>query len=200
MSDDIEDIQQALEKKLLLPKVKWGRPITHEDIAYLLAHCPFLQIVNVNAGESDSLPKPRLIRARSGWIIHYYGDAMSSSPGEWLLGGGDFRMLLGDQAQNTAIINPGKGTIHKQAFDTAQEMIELVKQYGWPGIRIVDGHPSMRWAAWMKATDEEMSLTGYAPTPEEEEKRALLKRPPEEDQVIQQAPKPPSVPPTLAQS
>ncbi|OGT54449.1 MAG: hypothetical protein A3F17_07605 [Gammaproteobacteria bacterium RIFCSPHIGHO2_12_FULL_41_15] len=187
MSDIEQQTDQTL-KQLRLPKVDWKRPITHEDIAYLLAHYPFLQMVS--SGDTPALPEPKLILARSGWVIHLYGEALSCSPGGLLFQGGDFRVLLGEHGMlPTEIINPGKGTVHKQAFDTAQEMVELAKRYSWPGIRIVDGHPSMYFAIWIGAERNGIPIVGgYVPNQEDQRKMALMQRSPEEDQAIRAKP------------
>jgi hypothetical protein len=176
-----DDIQQSLEK-LNLQHTDWARELTAEDILYLLDHCPFLQIVST--GESTLLPEPEFITAKSGWVIHHYGDAMSSSPGELLFAGGDFRLLLDDGDSDGGMINPGKGTLIKQAFDTAADMIRLAQTLKWRGVQIVDGHPLMQWAAWMQAEDDAYPITGFEPTEKDRQKRERVKRSDVEDQVL----------------
>lgn len=178
-----EDIQQSLEK-LNLQNVDALRSISVEEILYLLDRCPFLQIVSM--GQALPFEEPQFITAKTGWVIHHYGDAMSSSPGELLFGGGDFRILLNDDDDDggdTGIVNPGKGTIIRQAFDTAGEMIALAKQLGWAGVKLVDGHPLMMWAAWMQATDEGYPLEGYEPSEKDRKKRGRIKRSQQEDRL-----------------
>lgn len=172
-----EEIEQALDK-LNLKDVDFLRPLTPEDILYLLNHCPFLQMVSM--GGSVPLAEVEFIITKTNWVIQHYGDAMSSSPGKLLFQGGNFRLLLkdeeGDGGDDGGIINPGKGTIWKQAFDTAQEMMALAKKLGWTGVKIVDGHPIMQWAAWMYAQDEKVHLEGYKPDKEARDKRRRIKR------------------------
>ncbi|WP_423063397.1 hypothetical protein [Candidiatus Paracoxiella cheracis] len=174
-----DDIQEAL-KKLNLEDVDFLRPLTPDDVLYVLSRCPFLQMVSL--GDSEPLPDVELITAKSNWIIHHYGDAMSSSPGKYLFQGGDFRLKLKDNDDDDGgdgdggIVNPGKGTIWKQAFDTAQEMMALAQKLGWTRVKIVDGHPIMQWAAWMYAQDEKMHLEGYEPDQEAHDKRRRFKR------------------------
>jgi hypothetical protein len=172
-----EEIKQTLNK-LNLKDVDLLRPLTPEDILYLLNHYPFLQIVRI--GGSVPLPDVELITAKTNWVIQHYGDAMSSSLGRFLFRGGNFRLLLKDEERDGRddgdIINPGKGTICKQAFDTAQEMMALAKKLGWAGVKIVDGHPMMQWAAWMYAQDEDMNLEGYQPDKKARDKRDRIKR------------------------
>ncbi len=180
------EVVEGLKKLGLKPSV-WERPITPEEIQYLLDHCPFLQIVSSNV--VDPLAEPVFFTAQSGWVVHNYGDAMSSSPGHLLFGGGDFRMRASDEeddGDDGGVINPGKGTVWKQAFDTAAEMVELAKQLGWKGVQIIDGHPAMKWAAWMKASDERLGVDGYTPSERELAKRARVKRSEVDDHKLRQ--------------
>lgn len=180
MADDTKDsISAEIEKTLSKLDLDIGllRPITDDDILYLLDRCPFLQIVS--SGSAAPLPEVELLTAKTNWVIHYYGDAMSSSPGKLLFQGGDFHILLQDDDDDDdggGPINPGKGTIWKQAFDTAQEMMALAQKLGWAGVKIIDGHPFMQWAAWMYAQDEQMNLEGYEPDKEAHNKRRRIKR------------------------
>lgn len=179
----IEARDQETLEKLGLGEIDWNRPVTPEEIQYLLAHWPFLQMVST--GGTPSLDEPQFYTAKSNWVIHLYGDAMSSSPGELLIGGGDYRVLLGEAETAGELINPGKGTIWKQAFDTAQKMIELAQQkFQWPGVNIVDGHPVMKWAAWMKAMDDGFPFEGYQPSENDYAKRERIKRSEVEDQLV----------------
>ena len=183
MADDAKDsisgeIATTLDKLNLDTDLL--RPITTEDLLYLLDRCPFLQIVS--SGSASTLPEVELVTAKTNWVIHYYGDAMSSSPGKLLFQGGDFHILLQDDDDDDdggdggGPINPGKGTIWKQAFDTAQEMMALAQKFGWAGVKIIDGHPFMQWAAWMYAQDEQMNLEGYQPDKEAHNNRRRIKR------------------------
>ncbi len=176
MSDDVKntenelsaELQEAL-KKLNLNDTDWARALSPEEILYLLSQCPFLQIVST--GEVQALEEPEFITAKSGWKIHYYGNAMSSSPGELLFKSSDFRQDDGGESGKS-----GRGTIVKQAFDTAADMIAFAQKRGWRGVHIVDGHPLMVWAAWMQAQDDAYSITGYTPDEKEIKKRERLKR------------------------
>src|SRR3990167_5757048 len=186
---DIEAQTKEALQRLGLENIDWNRPITPEDIQYLLNHWPYLQIVST--GNFQTLPELRIITAKSGWDIHYYGDAMSSSPGKFLIAGGDYRILLSDNEQEGGLVNPGKGTIWKQAYDTAAEMIALAQhteldgqRLHWSGAKIVAGHPIMQFGAWMTAMDDEFSLAGYHPSPAHYAKRERVKRSTEEDQLL----------------
>lgn len=180
--DDVENLIDETSKKLNLD-INWLRGITPQEILYLLDRCPFLQMVNTEvSGEEHEL---QFHFADSGWTIHDYGDALSSSPGELLFGGGDFRIFLkgeGDDegGEGGAVLNPGKGTIRKQAFDTAGQMVELAYDHGWAGIQIVDGHPIMERGAWIKAEELGMTVKGFTPTQQDLAMRNRIRSTPQE--------------------
>lgn len=170
-------------KKLDLQEVDWRRPPSQKDFDYLLDHSPFLQIIDVSY-EPNIEPEVKIIKSESNWNIHYYGDAMSSSPGLLLFGGGDFRIRFLNQTEDEGdegdgdlgVVNPDKGTFRNQAFLTAKEMITIAKKMGWAGVQIIAGHPLMKWAAWVTAKDLQISLSGYEFTENEERKRKRIKR------------------------
>ena len=138
--------------------------VRSSDILYLAKHWQFLQIVE-GSGAVKPLEKPEFIEAKSGWTIINFGDAMATSPGKYLYGGGYFgiRSDDDDEDEGGGIVNPKKGTIFKQAFDSAAEMIQLAKELGWNGVQIVDGHPDMQRAAWVEACRIGVRLDGYQP-------------------------------------
>jgi hypothetical protein len=183
---------------LKLPAIDLFRNITPENIQYLLSLYPFLQIVNTEAMFIGEVT-PKFIQAKSGWIIHDYNEAMSSSLGNFLYSACEYRPLPfekrykqgsskkdssedktgggkaggdgGDTGTGEGELKPGNGTIVQQAFTTAQEMVDLAHQKNWAGINIVSGAPIMKWAAWVAAESYGMAVVGFEP-----DKQALLKR------------------------
>lgn len=157
-------------------------PMTHENLLYLLDQCPYLQIVNSEvSGQMTAAPK--LFKAQSGWTVLDYGDAMSSSPGELVFA--DSRpdphfltMGLGTRSgqEEDTEGGSGRGTMVKQAVDTAAEMVFLAIQRGWKGVTVVEGHPRMRWAAWVMAGDHEFPMEGYEPSESDLARRKRLRR------------------------
>ena len=170
-----------------ITNIDWSRPISHQDVQFLLNHYPFLQILSLNP-KFDPNHQIQLIRSESGWTIQDYGCAHSSSPGEFLFGGGYWIHTGwnlpakkeedegGDGGDANPIINSGKGTIVKQAFDTATEMVEIAVQKGWPGIELINGNELMKWAAWMRAEDYELKVKGFSPSEQHRQKRERVKR------------------------
>lgn len=173
--EDIEKHIHEASKKLNVD-IDVLREISPEEIQYLLDRCPFLQIVGPTM-EFDP-DEVRIVQSESGWDIQDYGDAISSSPGRLLFGGGNFRVSFDDEddegGSGGEIINPGKGTVRNQTIVTASDMILMAQERGWENITIVDGHPRMKRAAWIKATECGISVDGFEPTVEDERVRALV--------------------------
>lgn len=149
---------------------------TTQDVLYLAKRMQFLQVVE-STGTKEAFDEPQLLTADSGWTIHHYGDAMCTSPGRFLYGGGYFRFTDEDDDEGGGVVNPGKGTIIKQSFDSACHMIRLAKEFGWGGVLIVDGHPDMQRAAWVEAVRIGMRLEGYEPNVEAEKRRRRIVSP-----------------------
>lgn len=198
-SDEKKIVQDIAEtaKKLQIEEIEWKRPASQSDIEYLLDHYPFLQIIDTS-DEPNILPDVKIITAESGWNILYYGDAMSTSLGFLLFGGGDFRIKDAqtlksgqsskkeedDGSAGGTIMNPGKGTFRNQAFMTAKEMVEIAKRMGWKGIRIIDGHRMMKWAVWNVGKDQSISVYGFEPDQKDQDKSKRLKRSRAELEII----------------
>jgi len=125
-----------------------------EDILYFLDRWQFLQIVE-STGQREPYAEPTFIEANSGWTIIDYGNAMCTSPGKLIFG-------LGGSSEDDEEGGGGHGTIFKQAFDSAAEMIRLAQEHGWKGVTIVDGHPDMQRAAWVEAVKRGVRLEGYS--------------------------------------
>ena len=166
-------LQQASDK--LDIEIDWLRHISPEEVMYLLDRCPFLQMVSLNPSmQTQSL---QFVEADTGWMVHNYGDALSSSPGRFLLGGGDYRIVLdGEDDEGGGGINLGKGTIRRQAFDTAAFMIALAIELGWEGIHLVDGHPIMMRAAWIVSQQQGIKLSGFEPSDYDKRISRLINR------------------------
>lgn len=144
------------------------------DVLYLLEQWQFLQVVE-SGGQIPPRETPEIRTAKSGWQIIHFGDAMATSPGKWIFRGGYFQWTENeDDEGDGGIVNPKKGTIHKQSFDTACELIQLAQEFNWRGVQIVDGHPHMQRAAWIEACRIGVRLDGYTPDIEAEKQRRRI--------------------------
>jgi len=170
-----QDLQEQLDKLGLTNAIDWSHGLTPNDILYLLDHCPFIQVVS---GDSREPQDVEIIKAPSGWDVHYYGDAMSTSPGKLLFADAEDikRILKEEDDDEGGEGGGGKGTIYQQAFDTAAFIVALARKKGWQGLHIVDGHPRMEWAAWVAALDSGLNVSGFTPTKQDEAKYQRLKR------------------------
>lgn len=172
--DNDQDLEQTIQEasdKLHID-IDVLREIDPKDVQYLLDHCSFLQLV----GPEMSLEKEevKIVQSDSGWDIHDYGDALSSSPGKFIFGGGNFRIYLdedddeGEGGGGGDVINPGKGTVVNQAWMTAVDMILMAQARDWNFVTIVDGHRIMKRAAWIKASELGITIDGFEPTIDDE--------------------------------
>jgi len=201
--EDIENLKDIWAKRLQgadLTGVDWSRPVSDEDVAFLLSRYPFLQIVN-NASDFSEEFKLSIVSANSGWVMHDYGDAISVSSGlflyEWggnLYAGETPEGSIGeiiekeieasdsgeggdsDSGEGGDDVKPPPGTIIKQTFETAAEMVAIAKEKGWTSIYAVAGTRDMCWAAWMVAEELGLAFSGYDPTEEEEARHARVKK------------------------
>ena len=151
----------------LPPEFDLNRAITPEDVAFLANRSIYIQVINSEAVLSG-MAEPVLINTEDGWTIHDYGEAMSVSPGN----------LLFEHAQETAFAptEHGKGTLVKQAFDVAHQMVTLAMEKKWSGIEVISGVRLMEWAVWMAAEDRQFKVLGFEPNKEEKERRARILR------------------------
>ncbi len=179
MSDDEINNDDDLGAELEFAAKKLGidinvlREVSPEEIQYLLDHCPYLQVVDTVLHYIDEdPPEVKLIDAESsGWKILDYGDAMSSSPGENVLGFSEYKRVLDKEGNDDGGDGGDKGTIWNQAFLTAAEIVSIAKARGWKGIQIVDGHRVMKRGAWIKALQEGMPVVGFEPSSDDEKVR-----------------------------
>ncbi|MFA6409706.1 MAG: hypothetical protein WCW01_05990 [Gammaproteobacteria bacterium] len=201
----IKSLWEKRASGLSLPSADVFRNVTSEDVANLLNLYPFLQMVSTTALFVGGMV-PSFVKSRSGWTIHDYGDAMSSSLGYDLYKAGEYtdmalldklfaENLEAEQRRKTRESNEDKteqasgedvnveakplGTIVKQAYDTASEMVEIAYYKGWKGIQIIAGSPVMQWAAWSAAQDYELEVLGFTPDKIAELKRRRVKTVPE---------------------
>lgn len=153
------------------------RAITAADVEYIRSRCPYIQILNMDA-TFENFVKVNFITAKSGWIIQDLDDGLCSSIGSYLFGGAASPKIEDIENKDAALlkkfVNAGKGTVVKQTFDTAQEMVEMIKSR-WPGgIEIISGSDLMKWSLWVGCQQHNINVVGYVPTEEDKRKRLRL--------------------------
>jgi len=182
----LENLWGKRASGLNLPVDDIFKTVTSENIQYLLNLYPFLQIISTDASFTQAV-EPKFITAKSGWVIHDYGEAMSSSLGNLLYSGAEYHSINVNKdkkdddnkgGEGDSTLKP-HGTIIKQAYDTAVEMIEIALQKKWPGIQIIAGTPVMEWAAWAAAEERKMQVIGFEADKNAQRKKQRLKTMPE---------------------
>lgn len=165
------------DQGILVENVK--RDISPSDIEYLRSRCPFIQILNIDA-TFEHYTSVHFIRAKSGWTIQDLDDGLCTSVGSFMFGGADSPSIEDPENKDPDLleefINAGKGTVIKQAFDTAHEMVEMIKHRWKGGIEIIAGSDLMKWALWVAAEEQKLKLIGYEASEKEKEKRIRLNR------------------------
>lgn len=186
------DMTSQIEELIGKP-INTSRPFTHQDIVYLLNKYPFIQIANTLSTFENAMAL-KILRADSGWNIMDYGDALCSSAGEYMFGGANYesfiqKILDGRRTDvdsgDDGSVNPGKGTIIKQTYDTTNELIDLAICKGWSGIELIDGTPLMAQFLWLICEEKGVALEGYTP---DEQDEANAKRKKRVKQLLAQAP------------
>lgn len=155
------------------------RPISPSDVEYLRSRCPYIQILNIDA-TFEHYTSVHFIRAKSGWTIQDLDDGLCTSVGSFMFGGSDSPTIEGFENKDPDLleefINLGKGTVVKQTFDTAYEMVDLIKTRWKGGIEIIAGSDLMKWALWVAAEEAKLKLIGYEASEKDKEKRVRLNR------------------------
>ena len=134
------------------------REVTFDDLIWILDRFPFVQLTDGDE-KAEPLPEVKVVSApSSGWDIHNYGNAMSSSPG---------RLLFGSSSSDDDEGSGGLqvfGTIIRQRYMTARDMVALAIKQGWGAVYIVDGHPKMMRDVWIESQAQGITVIGYEPT------------------------------------
>ncbi len=179
-TDFLKDTEKAIEEF-------WGRPVTPDEVAYLYDQYPYLQLLdNISLAEAGGGPKAgqqwdvEVLKTKcAGWQLLDYGFAFSTSPGEKLFQGG-----FQDDDEDGGSSGTGDGTLVKQSFDVAGELVNRAIEKGWRSFYITGGHPRMKWAAWWHATQKGIAVGGYMPTIEDYAKQEVIGRSEEEEKEI----------------
>ncbi len=158
--ESLQEAHQRLDLPLDIDEVS-KRGVTVEDLLWILDRFPFVQLTD---GEKKAEPLPEVeVRSApsSGWDIHNYGNAMSSSPG---------RLLFGSSSSDDSGDDEGSGglqvfgTIVRQRYMTARDMVALAIDQGWGAVYVVDGHPKMMRDIWIESQAQGITVIGYKPT------------------------------------
>jgi|WetSurMetagenome_2_1015567.scaffolds.fasta_scaffold222350_1 hypothetical protein len=163
----------------------WRLDTLEQNLEYLKNNLfPFLQLINTTVNFSIN-NEVKLLRATNGWVIHDYGDAISScAPNEEIYklleakpNAANSKELLssvnetnetdGEDGTDGGDGGDFAGGIIKQQADTAFLMLELAKQKGWAAAELVAGTKNMQRYAWIAAKLLNYKLSNYKPAEED---------------------------------
>ncbi len=99
----LEDVWGKRAEGLPALSIDLTQTVRHKDVDTIEEyHYPFLQILSTEP-EFPEVIVPKFYTAISGWDIHYYGAAMSSSPGKYLFGPGNPEIEDDDEGTTSVI-------------------------------------------------------------------------------------------------
>jgi hypothetical protein len=153
--------------------IDWTKPPTRQQVAALLRLYPFIQVVSSEMEHRDQII-PQFKKARTGWLIHDYDQAMSVSLGQFLFqppGVGSALEAEEDREGGGEGDIAPRGGLMQQTFDTADALVAYAIEKGWPGIQVVSGTEFMTWSLWMAAEDRGYKMVGYEASMSDKKKR-----------------------------
>ena len=187
----------SILEKLSLDLNNWDhRPLSEAELQYMFDRFTHIQITTPSDPRLPNYNPPKIVTSQSGWAVLNYGNAISSSPGKYLYnyaGQTQYQdMKKKKQHFNNAEDNDDDeggtdiGTLSRQRFDTAEDIVQQAIQNGWEVIHIVDGDPTFIWAIWTHAQQNNIAVTGYKFGKAEEERKERIFRSELDDQLIRQ--------------
>lgn len=157
----------------VVPDIDWTADIRQSDIEYLTQRMPYLVLRNPQA-TTFKREEAKNIVSRTGWVIKDYGDTLQVSPGERLFADkNSFSDVSETEGEGEADFKPGAGTIIRQAFISAYEMVDIALE-NWGAVGFYEGSDLMAFAAWMACMDQQQDLFNYEPDAEAAKKRRLI--------------------------
>ena len=111
-----------------------------------------MQLVNVNAVFTEET-MVNFIPASTGWIIHDYGEAISTS-------------AVHANVKKKDGTNSG-GAISDQ-IATASEIAHLIAEKGWSAVELIAGTKMMQRFIWVESKKYGFALSGYTPDANDE--------------------------------
>jgi hypothetical protein len=175
--------------KLRLDLNNWDRRLTDAELEYLFDRFTHIQIATPNNPKLPAYNPPKIVNSRSGWAMLNYGNAIASSPGEYLFNYAGIPQYEKMKANNPSLQDDDDeggtdiGTLSKQRFITAEDIVAEAMKNGWDSIHIVDGDPKFIWAIWVHAQEKNIAVTGYKFGKDEQERRERIYRSQLEDQL-----------------
>ena len=137
----------------------------HANVEYICdAFYPFLQLVNVNAIFTEETTI-NFVTASTGWIIHDYGEAISTSAPH------DAKPKKKDGSSSGDAGSSGGGSgssgIGSQII-TVSEIADLIAEKGWAAVELIAGTKMMQRFIWIESKKYGFDISGYSPDANDE--------------------------------
>lgn len=162
MSEDVAANVWETRGRGLAVKPDVFRPVTHDDIEYICNHVyPFIQLLKT--GDPINIQSAKFVKTSVGWVIHDYGDAVTTSAPHGKTDDDDDSGEGGDSGS-------GKGTITGQQARAMEEMAKLIREKGWAAVELIAGTRAMQDYFALAAAENNITFEGYTLT-EENQKR-----------------------------
>lgn len=121
--------------------------VTHDSIEYLCNYVfPFFQLIDISSPSKSKGYPVKLIKALTGWIIHDYGDAISTS----------------------APHNNGTNSGVAAQVATVVEVADIITKKGWDTVELIAGTPLMNRMLKYLSGVNGFTLAGYTYNEEDE--------------------------------
>ncbi len=146
-----EEFVEQLQEKVV------QRPISADDIDYLLSRHPYLTIIDPHQAGYTGRTERVTGRLNSGWLIHDEGSYIALTPGTLRYGvhQADLEQSAADEGEG------GIGTLEGQAMQSVWELIDIVR-FRWDAVQIIDGNHLTQRNFWIVAKALGVPLSGYA--------------------------------------
>lgn len=158
--------QKALERFQPDFETILKRPVTKEEIAYLLSLYPYVTIADDNRVYIDHQEKPEQIVLPNGWLMFVYESAICLGASYY-----EAQRYIHEQGIK------GAGTFVKQGNDAVLHLLNYMRDVkGWETIRIVFGSRLLQRLTWVHCVGLNYRVTGFYPDEEDEEARVRIEK------------------------
>ncbi len=128
------------------------RPITPEEIYYLLSKYAYIKVHHPDGFKPTAGRTPTITHVKGGWDLYDYGDLVAVCPGEYLHGAREGKE------------NDMTGTAVNQMKETANALVGVCVDKGWPSAVVLNGFYGMVRAFWIGAESKNFPILGFTPT------------------------------------
>ena len=132
---------------------------------------PFLRITSLGTQPVD--PEVRFINYEkntsiTGWLVKYWPAdsitpaAVACSPYDPYVSG-ELDSEMTSSPDSDILTLPSDRSISTQCFKTAGEIVLMIIEQGWTGVKIIEGSELMKWCMWAMCRVNGLVCEGYEP-------------------------------------